>query len=477
MAKIKGVVKNLLKNHKKYIISAVILLVIILFFVLKGDSKTEAYVVKEGNVSQSVELSGKVTTSDKADLGFASSGRIGKIYVINNQLVKKGQILAQLEIGELLADLKIKQLNSKTSNADLEDAKEKLSRVTKQEDTKVRNAYRKLITDGLKLVPEFTGYGVEAPTVTGTYEGEEGTYKVSIDKENVTRTDYRVSTFGLEATKNVLNKQGPTPLGSKGLYISFPDEDVSSYKDTVWYLDIPNKTSSSYVVNLNAYNEAKDARELNIKNAQSEYNKLLVEDNSGSSIASAEIDKIYAEIRKNTIYAPFDGKVTNIEKDLGENASTGERIVSILGENRLEIVLQVSELDVSKIVPDSSVLISIDAIPQEKFNGIVKTVNSRETEIEGVPVYEAFIELDPDPRIKTGMSASGNIVLAKKDNVIIVPAYMIDKKAGSNFVTVLLANGKTEEREISVGIIGTDNLAEIVSGLSVGEKILPIVGN
>ena len=191
----------------------------------------------------------------------------------------------------------------------------------------------------------------------------------------------------------------------------------------------------------------------------------------GKKIREAEIQKIQAEIRKNTIYAPFNGVVTNIEKEVGENADIGERVISILGEEKLEVVLQVSELDVSKLVPDSSVQISIDAIPSENFYGILKTVNSRETEIDGVPVYEAFIELASNGRIKTGMSASGIVILASKENVLAIPLYLVKKVGDKNFVKVILEDGSIKEQEVTLGLVGTDSMIEVISGLNLGDKI------
>ena len=438
-------IQNFVKKYKKYFLIGTPILLLVFYFVLGGgDGKTELYTVGRADVEQSVVLSGKVATSDKADLGFAASGRLARIFVQNNQKVSQGQTLAQLEVGDLLADLKIKQAN------------------LRQENTEIESAYRTLLTEDLELIPSSSSYDVEAPTVSGIYDGPEGQYKITIKKEDntITSTDFKILTFNLEKTEKVISEEGSTPLGTRGLYISFPDVGLSEYQDTTWYLDIPTKTSSSYLSNLNAYNEAKNDHDLAVKNAEVD------------SVAQAEIQKIQAEIRKNTIYAPFAGIVTNIEKEVGENASAGERVISILGEKQLEVVLQVSELDVSKLVPDSPVQISIDAFPNETFSGILKTVNSRETEVDGVPVYEAFVELPSDTRIKTGMSASGIVILLSKDNVLVIPSYLIKKVGDKNFVTVVLEDGNTSEKEITLGLVGTDSMVEIISGLSEGEKLL-----
>jgi len=466
-------ITGFLGKYKKYLIGVVVLAILAFVFLGKNEIRNQNfYIVETQNIEQSVVLSGKVETTAKADLGFAASGRINKIFVKNNQKVSQGQTLAQLEIGDLLADLKIKQLNSNTTGVDIEDAKAEVEKVTKQEDAKVKNAYRNLLTEGLELVADSNTYNVEPPFVSGIYDGKEGVYKVNIGKESVTDTDLTIRTFNLEKTERIINEQGSTLLGSFGLYISFPDDDLDLYDDTTWYLTIPNKSSSSYLSNFNAYIEAKNTRDLNIKNAEFAYQKLLSADDGISSVDQAEIQKINAEIRKNTIYAPFAGRVTNIEKEVGENASVGERVVSIIGEDKLQIVLQVSELDVSKLVTGVNIEISLDAFPNEVFNGVLTTINSKETKIDGVPVYEAFVELASDTRIKTGMSASGMVILAFRDQVLAIPNYLIEKDGDKNFVQVLTIDEKTEKREVSLGLTGSDSMVEVLSGLSFGDKVL-----
>jgi len=470
MNKIKIMFNN---NKKSFIFSFLVLLVVLYFAFGRGNAQVKTYEVKRADVTQSVLLSGKVQTTDKADLGFAASGRLANIIVKNNQAVAKGATLAQLEIGDLLADLNIKQANLRTSNVDLEAAKNELDRVKTQEETKVESAYRKLLSNDLDLVPSYNDYQVNEPIINGIYVGKEGQYKINVDKVNINSTDYEIRTFNLERITATINENGTTPVGTKGLYVSFSDP-IADYKDTTWYLDIPNKAGSSYVANFNSYNEAKKGRDLAVQSAEFKYKKLLTESDSGasSSIAQAEIQKINAEIRKNTIYAPFAGKVTNIEREVGENASVGERVISILGEEKLEVVLQVSELDVSRIPAGSQIKITLDAFPGEEFMGTLNTINSRDTTIDGVPVYEAFVELSSDLRIKTGMSASATIVLATKSQVLTVPSYLIEKADGKDVVEVMNSAGKAEQKEVTVGMTSTDSMVEIISGLNLGDRVI-----
>ena len=284
-------IKNFVKTHKKTSIALSLVILVVLFLTFTHKAKViESYEVALGSIEQSVALSGTVETSSKADLGFAASGRIGKIYVKNNQKVSTGQILAQLEIGELVADLRIKEANARTSDVDLKQAKDRLEKVTKQENAKVDNAYRTLLSGDLEMVADSNSYVVDAPTISGSYLGTEGTYKIRFTKESPNSDDITVRTFDLEKTDKILNDQGKTALGTRGLYVDF-SSDHGGYDDTTWYLEIPNKGGASYVKNFNAYMDAENDRDIAIKDAQAEYDKLLTKDNSGASVAQAEIRK------------------------------------------------------------------------------------------------------------------------------------------------------------------------------------------
>ncbi len=465
-------IKDFVKRRKYLLIILCVTAVIALLIFKKNNGVVESYTVTRGDVKEQVALSGKVETSAQADLGFANSGRISRIYVKNSQNVYEGQILAQLEIGDILADLAIKEAGLRTTNVDLEAARENLETVTAQENAKVENAYRKLLTEDLALTPWSGNYTVTTPVVSGVYDGPEGSYKIIVRRKSITSSDFEVRTFGLEETLEDIDEEKPTPLGGRGLYISFSD-DLDDYNDTIWELSIPNKSGAAYLDNYNAYIEAKKDSNLAINNAKAEYDKLLSkEQDKGLSVAQAEIQKIKAEIRKSTIYAPFSGKVTNIEKEIGENAGVGERIASVLGDGKLEAVFQVSELDVARINPGSAVSVTLDAFKEEKFEGILKTINSRETSIDGVPVYEAFVELSANEKIKSGMNAEGIIVLDERKDVLTLPARLIKTSEDGTVVKILLENGETEERKIITGLKGTDGTIEVVSGVSVGEKIV-----
>jgi RND family efflux transporter MFP subunit len=466
---------NFLKGKKYiyYLAGAVVLIVVGIFVFNDRKASNGTITVVRTDFLNQVSVSGKVETAEEADLGFAASGRIAKIYVKNNDSVKTGQILAQLDIADLLADLKIKEINSRTSDMELDDARENLEKVTTQENTKVESAYRNMLSEDLELIPDSSDYTATTPTISGIYDGAEGIYKISIDKKNTTLSDLTLHTFKLENTERIINEEGSTRLGTRGLYISFSD-DLDSYKDTIWYLNIPNKSGSSYLANFNAYNEAKKARDLAIKNAEYEYQKLLTEDNDGvSSVAQAEIDKIRAEIKKNTISAPFDGIVTNIEKEVGEVASQNETIVTVMGEDTLEIESFVPEVSIAEVRIGQEAKVTLDAFGENmEFQARIVSIDPAETMRDGVSTYKVKMRFEMDyPTIRPGMTANVSIVIFEKSDVIVIPGGTVYMENGKWFVKIKEKNGIVP-REVTIGNRTNLGQVEIVSGLEAGETVV-----
>ena len=427
-------------------LGAVILVLGGIFFFGNNGDKQATIVVSRADFINQVSVSGKVITASEADLGFASSGRIGGIGAKSGDSVKAGQLLAQLEIGDLLADLKIKEINSQKGN------------------TEVESAYRKLLTDGLELIPDSASYTMDVPEITGIYDGAEGTYKVRIIQKNISLSDVTILTFGLERSERIIDEEEPTPLGNRGLYVSFPD-DPELYRDTTWYLEIPNKASSSYLANYNAYNEAK---------AEFENEKLLTEENGGaSSVAQAEVDKIRAEIRKSTIYAPFDGLVTNVEKETGETVSQNEAVVSMIGGGFFQIESFVPEVNIALIELGHVAEVTLDAYGgKEFFSTTVISIDPAETVRDGVSTYKVVLQFkEKDSRIKAGMTANVSIVIFNKPDAIAVPGGVIFEKDGKNFIKVKRDN-TVEDREVMLGAVSSLGQVEIVSGLEAGEEIV-----
>ncbi len=463
------------KGHK--VLSAIIavVVIIVLISVLKGVKSAEGqYVVSRQTVTQAVTISGTISAVDSSDLGFADSGRIEKVYVKEGDKVARGQLLARLESADLYAELAKAQANERSSTVDVSRAQAYLDTVTKEQNTLVENAKRKLLSSGLEAFPEKTSNNATAPTVTGTYTSDvEGQYIVKAYSSNSTSgASFRIS--GLEDGFSTTVVYGqPVPLGTKGLFLTFPSGD--SYATTSWIIDIPNKKSAVYVTNKNAYDEAIRTRDRVIEDARQALLALTSEQSNGAaSAARADVLAVQAQIARRSITAPFSGTIGTIDASLGESVTANDTIIHLVGAGSYQVELAIPELDIGAFAVGQTVNVVFDAFPDTPYTATVSRISSSETETEGVPVYKVFAVLDmQDQKIRSGMTARITLETQSRENVVAVLTSYVQFGKGSPRVRVLEGKKTIVEKEVTTGLRGTNGLIEITEGLNENDIVVP----
>lgn len=132
------------KNSKKiwWIIGviAVILIALILLFSLKKGKKGELHVITERSRIDSIEVTvtatGELQPVYKVDVGTQVSGIVEHIYVDFNSVVKKGQLLAELDRSNLNEQLKTAQATVSNAQSNLTLAQQQFDRVKTLYDNK-----------------------------------------------------------------------------------------------------------------------------------------------------------------------------------------------------------------------------------------------------------------------------------------------------------------------------------------------------
>lgn len=459
----------------------IIIVVLIAAFTFFGKNTTgneQTFTVKRGDFVKDVSVSGKVVASENVDLSFAETGRVASLPVKVGDQVLKGQTLASLAVGTLLSDLQAARANLAQKRAENSNTADNLEKVQKEQDTLVASAYAKLLSNDLAAVPNSSNLSIDQPIITGLYNGTEGRYKIIVRRNNASSDDYELSVFELENVRDieVLNDE-PTPLGNKGLFISFPD-NLSAYKDTVWYVTIPNTKSATYLSVYNQYQEALRTRDREIANAGA----VVTQNNLGLTVSEAEIQsaeaevaRVQAEIAERTIFAPFSGIITTVNSKIGSIASANEVAISLISADTLQIESYVPEIHIPFIKVGDQAVITLDAYGSEvPFAARVISIDPAETMRDGVSTYRAKLEFaQKDDRIKSGMTANVVISSEKKTDVISIPQGAVTNRDGKKIVMVR-ENEKAElsERVVTTGGISSFGEVEILSGLAEGDVVV-----
>ncbi len=425
-------------------------------FMRSGNGEYEKIAVERRDLVEQVVLSGTVEARVVADLGFEVSGTVQSVSVTENNAVLRGTPLVSLSLGTLSAELQSAQADAAIKRAEVANTQIALD-----------NAWSELLSDDLVAKPQGSTYTQTAPRITGRYDGPEGTYKFRVRRQTQPGK-FDLLVFDLETVGPVeIEKTGPTPFGTRGLYVSFPDE-LATYNDTTWYVTLPNTEGTSYAANYSVYDSARA--------------ELRAQQN-GSSIAEAELLKaeaevarIQAQIAQRVLTAPFNGIVSAVYVDPGEAVSVNSPAVSLISNDGFGIEVDLPEIDSVKVTVGNPVSITLDAFGDDEiFAGTVVSVNRTETLVDNVAVYEARVSFNErDERITSGMTAEVAITTDQKEGALSVPVRAVKyREDGTQYVLVEnSAGGDALEKDIVTGMRSSDGFFEVRSGLSENDRIL-----
>jgi HlyD family secretion protein len=188
--------------------------------------------------------------------------------------------------------------------------------------------------------------------------------------------------------------------------------------------------------------------------------------------ARLDLEQLEANYADARIVAPFDGKITKVNGKSGDNVQAFNPVISISSPANLLVNAQINESDMPKLAVGQRALISLDAFPGQTLNGTVLTLPSSVVTQQGV-VADKNTKITVDwirPGAQIGMNARVQIVVQKKDDVLLVPTQAIRTVGKRRFVEYMDGNVK-RSRNVEIGI-STDVDTEVVTGLDEGMSIL-----
>jgi len=468
-------ITEIIRNNKiKTISFAIIVLIIGSFFIFSRKTPIYQFIaVQSGSITESVSLTGNTTPTQSVSLNFGSSGIVSHTYSDLGKKVFKGQVLAEIDTSDLLAQLHNAQAGLTIAKQNAYSSKNNVENVTDQQDTLVKNAYQNLLNSTIEAVPTDNTLNYTAPIISGNY---------ILGKEGKINLRYYYSSGGISFEASGLtngigmnNSITAEPIGDSGLFIKSSNSDVISAKN--WVIEIPNKKAANYLTNYNAYQLALDNREKAIADAKASVSGT----NGASSVSDAQIqqaqsnvDSIIARIQNAKIIAPISGTITQFDAKVGQLASPGIPLVSIMSDGGYEVDAGASETDIGKILVGNKVTMTLDAFPNETFTGSVFYIAPSETNAGGVISYQVKILFDKiDPRLKSGLTSNIDIKTKSKDGVLILPQYAILQNDQGTFVETL-ENNKVKQNVVQLGISDQKGNVEIISGVTLNEQVLNI---
>ena len=170
-----------------------------------------------------------------------------------------------------------------------------------------------------------------------------------------------------------------------------------------------------------------------------------------------------------SVKSPVDGTVREILTAPGAVVSSA---IATIGSGPMIASIKVSEYDITNVAADQVVELKLGNSSEVSAGKVTQIGQVAATDSNGVAQFTVFTESDaPVATWRIGMSVTAKIILQSKKAAIAVPLQALVKKGNATFVQVLDAENKPVDREVKVGVTGSQ-LVEILSGIKAGDEVV-----
>lgn len=179
------------------------------------------------------------------------------------------------------------------------------------------------------------------------------------------------------------------------------------------------------------------------------------------------------------IRSPIDGFVLEDSIEIGDPVvalspyQEGTVLMRMAAMKDLIFRGTVDEIDVGRLTEGMPVVIKIGALPDAQVKGKLSKIwlKARKQEQATVfPIEIVLVEVK-GTTLRAGYSANAEVIIARRDSVLLIPERLITQRNDSSFVTVRKADGTGEERQVKTGLSDAINV-EVLEGLTEGELVM-----
>ncbi len=181
-----------------------------------------------------------------------------------------------------------------------------------------------------------------------------------------------------------------------------------------------------------------DTAEMNVKTLQSQ----IKSSEAGLVQARADLNTQEVNLKHTVIESPIDGIVISREVEPGQTvaASMNAPTLFIIAADltQMQVIASIDEADVGRMRPDQPVTFRVDAYPNDTFRGTVSQVRLQPTTVQNVVTYSTVILVpNPEYKLKPGMTANVQVEIARRSNVLRIPAAALRFRPTTDHFTAL----------------------------------------
>jgi multidrug efflux pump subunit AcrA (membrane-fusion protein) len=451
------------------------------------SAATRTATVQRGVVTTSVSASGSVASAGDVAANFQTGGTLTTLLVKQGQHVSKGQVLARID--SLSARQAVQE-----AEASLATAQGRL-----QQTVNPLNAQEKA---QLALSDAAAAQSVQTATVSLSDTRAQNAQSLSQAHSAETRARQQLAS---DKAQLATDKKSTAATAQTAIT---QDEDKISSDQTAVDTAVAN-VAATKLKNTQSLHSAESqlAQAKTQQQTNAAGNAVKTAPPKPGDLASAKASVLQAQIalaqarkalRETTLRAPISGAVATVNGSVGDtvsggssnassssansssssassstasNSSSSSSLVTITGQNKLQVVAGFSEGDAASIKVGEPATATISALPGVALGAKVIAIDSTATTVSNVVTYNVTFALTgTNAKLKPGMTADVDVITAERDNALHVPTTAVTG-SGANARVTVLRNGQQVATPVVAGLKG-DDATEITSGLRAGDTVV-----
>jgi HlyD family secretion protein len=397
--------KNLRSKKKQLILGGAVLTILSAFAYYYWGNPTSApqYMsarVERGNLRNTVTATGALQAVTTVQVGSQASGTLSALNADFNSVVKKGQVIAQL-------DPSVSKAQVDQARANLQQARAAL-----QQSIAGVSGSRAGVSDAQ----------AKALAARSTVQNNQSGVSSAQANQAVLKAQ-------LDDAKAFLNQQ--EYLMKSGV-IAQRDYDLAN---TAYKAAEARYNQAAAQVNQAVLSErssagsgvAQSQAQLQQSQAQVQQSQAQVQQ-AQAQVQQAEAALRLAEVNlaHTTITSPIDGVVVSRDVNVGQTVAaslSAPTLFTIAGDlTQMQVIANIDQADIGVVEQAKSVKFSVDAFPGKEFDGKIQQMRLNPVNVQNVVTYNVVIDVNnPDQKLKPGMTANLIITIDERNNVLKVP--------------------------------------------------------
>lgn len=394
-----------LSKHKKLIAGVAAAAVLALGGIYFWGNRSTAPVfmtarVERGNLRNSVTATGTLQAVTTVQVGSQASGTISALYADFNSVVKKGQVVAQL-------DPAVSKAQVDQSRAALQQAQASLQLA------------RAGVANSRAAVSDSQARALAAKSTVQNSQAGVSSAQANLAVLKAQQDD----ALSLLKQQESLLKSG---------VIAQRDYDVAK---TAYQAAQARYNQAAAQLNQSIYGEqsaagagiAQSQAQVQQSQAQVQQSQAQVQQ-AQAQVQQAEAALRLAEVNltHTTIISPIDGIVVSRNVDVGQTVAaslSAPTLFTIANDlKQMQVIANIDQADIGLVENAKSVKFTVDAFPGKDFDSKIEEMRLNPTNVQNVVTYNVVMDVsNPEQKLKPGMTANLTITIDERNNVLKIP--------------------------------------------------------